>query len=698
MQQKMDRNNTSFPRKLYVSLKKYLEAPSDSPLQFHQRLAEHFFTNSDQRGLLIFHGTGTGKTMLAVAIADKLKNAYDVVIISAKSLKSNFVKEVEKYNKLKGEVASDEYSYVSLNSSNLMKQLQSLDKNDELVLLEKEYGVDSRINLDNKLVIVDEAQNFFNGVVSGSTGANSLYNAIMGSKNIRLLFLSATPIINDPFEVVPMFNMLAGESIFPDDYEEFHALFISGKEIINKERFKNRIYGLISYMGDWWKSESGHGILKRENFPDEMPTIVERIPMSSEQFSAYAIARDQETQVKKKKTTVKESMHKPKSDPSSSYRVQSRQISNFLFPSFAKEKKPSEFNKGFLKYVERITSEELTNPKLKEIYSPKMALMLERITQHPGLSVVYSSFVEGEGLRIFSEVLKHNGWEAYGPGEKTKKRFAFLTGNIDARDRQQTIDVFNTKANQFGRDIDCLLISGASAEGIDLRNVMSIHIMEPFWNYGRIAQVKARAIRYKSHEDYAPEDRKVYVYIYLSDYPVGYVPEVKDKKREAPQTTDVHLFFKSLKNKILIDKFYAAMVESSFDCSIHRESAPVGIREKIKCLTCLPTNKKLYYPNFKEELMHGNPCEESPDTKLNVKPVNHDGTEYYASIQESPANIYGKVQAPIVKIFKHDEELDAYTELSREDESFEHIMEQVVEMEEYKDAKITGGWQPFNTQ
>ena len=32
----------------------------------------------------------------------------------------------------------------------------------------------------------------------------------MGTKNIKLLFLTGTPIVNGPFDIVPLFNMLKG--------------------------------------------------------------------------------------------------------------------------------------------------------------------------------------------------------------------------------------------------------------------------------------------------------------------------------------------------------------------------------------------------------------------------------------------------------------------------------------------------------
>ena len=40
-----------------------------------------------------------------------------------------------------------------------------------------------------------------------------------------------------------------------------------------------------------------------------------------------------------------------------------------------------------------------------------------------------------------------------------------------------------------------LLTTKTGAEGIDLKNVRQVHIVEPYWNPVRLKQVKGRAIR-----------------------------------------------------------------------------------------------------------------------------------------------------------------------------------------------------------
>ena len=77
--------------------------------------------------------------------------------------------------------------------------------------------------------------------------------------------------------------------------------------------------------------------------------------------------------------------------------------------------------------------------------------------------------------------------------------------------------------NVRGEYIQVIMISSAGAEGISLKCVRQVHIMEPFWNYIRIDQVFGRAIRMKSHiNELLPKDeRNVEQYLYLSTLPEG---------------------------------------------------------------------------------------------------------------------------------------------------------------------------------
>ena len=62
----------------------------------------------------------------------------------------------------------------------------------------------------NEVIIIDEVHNFVREIINGSPQANIFYNWIIEAEDVKIIFLSATPIINKPSEIAILFNMLRG--------------------------------------------------------------------------------------------------------------------------------------------------------------------------------------------------------------------------------------------------------------------------------------------------------------------------------------------------------------------------------------------------------------------------------------------------------------------------------------------------------
>lgn len=626
------------------------EEADNNQLKYHQYIVVKFFTdNVNSRGFLINHKMGQGKTRLAVAIADRFVKSFPekrVIILSAKSLAENFRKEAELYIK---DSNLSNYSFVSLNSSNMFDNIMDLDKKFS------EFNSKEEV-LENCLLIIDEAHNLFNAITNGAKNAIALYDKILESKNIKLLFMSGTPCINHPFELVPCYNMLYGinttggadedeeieinhryadefldleengllggnensfnlyfnkrETLFTEDLDEFNSYFVDDQTnlIKNKEKFVDRIYGLTSYYGDWFIEDN------QLFFPTLLENKIIRVPMSDYQYARYEAVRDKERSEAKFTYKGKKSRFASNSGASSTYRVKSRQISNFCMPEEAFTNNKKDINK--------ITNTHLNNLKT---YSPKMLEMFDNIKLHtinnePG--IVYSQFVTGEGLNVFSRFLKLNNWNT----NENKPNFTILSGEISAEERAKIIIDFN---NNF---YNLLLLSSAGAEGIDLKGVRHIHIMEPFWNYARINQVITRGVRYKSHEHLPENQRTVQPYIYLADHPI------KAAKKAKELTTDVELYTNSLNNMKLINSFLQAVAESSFDCTAHNSRLPKELQDRLLCRICAPTKDKLFHPNFKKDMALPSTCLSYSESKISVKTVEFNGIKYFYT--ENPIKVY----------------------------------------------------------
>lgn len=172
-------------------------------------------------------------------------------------------------------------------------------------------------------------------------------------------------------------------------------------------------------------------------------------------------------------------------------------------------------------------------------------------------------------------------------------------------------------------------ITSAGAEGISLRNVRAVHIMEPYWNDVRLAQVKGRAIRICSHFDLPLEERNVDIYTYIACFPkqmqiarqgplkieeqiqrkdnlkvkeamAAKFPVDADFKEIYVTTSDEQLFYISQRKKELIDSLQSIMKDSAVDCVLNATENEINTK---RCITLDGTvGDYMYHPILAEDL------------------------------------------------------------------------------------------------
>jgi len=110
------------------------------------------------------------------------------------------------------------------------------------------------------MFVIEEAHRFINNVYNNVTSkkgkrAQVIYDYIQQEKkensNTRVMLLSATPAVNNPFEYALIFNLLRPGS-FPSSESIFEQIFISSANFASlnentKNMFQRRILGLVSY-------------------------------------------------------------------------------------------------------------------------------------------------------------------------------------------------------------------------------------------------------------------------------------------------------------------------------------------------------------------------------------------------------------------------------------------------------------------
>ena len=241
-------------------------------LLIHQRIVREYLNiYTPYRGLLLFHGLGSGKTCTSIAIAEAAKTHKRVFVMTPASLKMNFFSELKKcgdplYKKNQfWEFISVEGrpEYVSILSQILSIKVETVMKNGGAWLVdikktepnyaelspENQKSLDTQLNemirskyvdinyngltkqkfanleatyadpitgnpFDHSVVLVDEAHNLVSRIVNNLSNKTSisykLYNYLQSAQDVRIVFMSGTPIINYPNEMGVLFNMLRG--------------------------------------------------------------------------------------------------------------------------------------------------------------------------------------------------------------------------------------------------------------------------------------------------------------------------------------------------------------------------------------------------------------------------------------------------------------------------------------------------------
>ena len=391
--------------------------------------------------------------------------------------------------------------------------LHQLYKDENIIPSKKTFdGLDDKdkINIDkgDEVIFDKEVDIIFNVY-------RKLFDIKIGDENIDLTnndnfmdyFFEETTEISDKKKVLLKRMLLGLTSYYPND----RSSIINMPEILKP----NFIY-------DKYKE---YNIIKKIQ--------IELCPMSQKQFEKYYIAwlHDKEKSMKFNKKSMYVS---DKSD----YHINQRRICNMVYDNDSfrnikiKDSETSYLLEKENEYNNLMISNSLKINDRLQYYSPKFNKILNNINKFVGSTskgkiLFYSEFTADAGTEIFEKILLANGYTKFDPNDNNdikKYRYTFFTGlesQVLKKNRKINLDAFNEEKNKFGEYIQIMIISRVGAEGISLKNVRQVHILEPYWNYIRIDQVFGRAIRMKSHVELLPDNRNVEQYLYLSVFPDG---------------------------------------------------------------------------------------------------------------------------------------------------------------------------------
>ena len=532
--------------------------------KLHQHLYEQYLSfRSPYRSLLLYHSLGVGKTCSAITIAEAMLMGHmasegpRILVISSTALQRSFEDQI------KGECTNGIYQRLTNNDP---KRLATLIKSRyEFITYDgiKQYSKLNR-SLRNKTIIIDEAHNLRDETTKKES-AIDLEKMIRrnAGKGNRLVLLSATPMYDKPKEIFWLLGLLVYNDgvkvtmpketdIFDDDSQVGSTLTQEAQSVLQ------RLSGeYISYI----KSRNPFAFAQRLSpAQSHIPTYAAPWAVPLPDGLVTTPAGDLQTDA---------------------LTPQSYQAANIVFSNNKEgddgfksmfSRKNTNGDAMTLVYNQGSEGALMPTPNKLGRIAAKMMRICDLLRQSHGIVLIYSRYIYS-GVVPLAVALEHMGYQRYGQASilarnqaqlvrdpvKTGLKYCILSGDKDVMGAS-TIDscmrVINAANNINGDKIKVVLITQVAGEGLSLRNIREVHIMEPWFHMNRLDQVIGRAIRTCSHVDLPLFKRNVTVFLHAI---------------ESESASDLSIYREFVSKKIQqIQQVERVIQESAFDCDLMR--------------------------------------------------------------------------------------------------------------------------------
>ena len=430
--------------------------------------------------LLLFHGTGVGKTCSSVSIAEQFVDILErynkkVYILLNPSIEANFRKNIFNINKVKegkelAQCTRDTYlqkvkkykNYDDLekkvarkinnNYSFLGYQKFSNRYNMFITKLENMRFTKEQINkkikdyYSNSVIIVDEVHNIKESGSMMKDIPNQLARIVSNADNVKLILLSATPMFNQAEEIVFLLNLLLMNNKQPiiettDIFDKKGKLTPNGEKIL---AYKSR--GIVSYLrGEnplmfpkrLYPLNNKH-LLKPSEFPNKTR---DNEPINADDMIKNLKILNCPMTGYQKKLYSDFEIEKKSKDQADAFEMNGILLSNITYPPKNVKTVGSAEDAKDVKYMDVISNGGFDNVfnKSKEggrlsytsdnldfldtsnigKYSSKFKMILDNIKNSEGVIFIYSRFVS-TGVLSLALALEYNGYSKFGSGNLLK--------------------------------------------------------------------------------------------------------------------------------------------------------------------------------------------------------------------------------------------------------------------------------------
>lgn len=601
--------------------------------QYQSFVSQFLDYRSTYRDILIYHGLGSGKTLSAINVYNALYNytpGWNVFILIKASLKGSWLAELKEWlKKDEYEHRFQNIIFIHYDSPfadrNFLDALKNVDNaKKSLYIIDEVHNFIRNVYSNISSGVGKRAQVIYDYIIQDKKE----------NPDTRVVLLSGTPAINKPFELALLFNLLRPGIFPKSENEFNNLFVTSTNyQTLNKttkNMFQRRILGLVTYyIGatyDLYATQKIHYVdVPMSTYQDEIYAFFEDIetkmalntkikgsgntvykvytrqacnfvfPALNQTVNGEGRPRPGKFRISERESIrLSETGEIKDADKNKLINLNKylEAVSVFIntFKNYLDKQNASDKENGHTIFDDiqnfiskhdgdfaKFNKEETNKSKLfaaMYVSSPKMTNILFNIMKSPGPVTVYSNYVLMEGLEMFKvylDILGFYNWMTKKQLQTDKIGYVEFHGGIkDLEDRYAGMRAYNNVENKNGGQIKVILISPAGAEGLSLKNVRQIHIMEPYWNEVRIVQMIGRGIRQCSHKDLPMDQRHVDIYRYRSI-----------RSRVNKQSTDEYIEDVARSKDNLIQSFLDAVKEAAVDCNLFK--AHNMISQEYKC-------------------------------------------------------------------------------------------------------------------
>lgn len=475
----------------------------------------------------------------------------------------DFSKIIKKGIKLSNVKSSDIRNYLDTGDIKINEPIMKVFSN-SLVVCDEIHNAYNSFHINNWGTIMELVIDYYND--PSKKGKSLDYNSV------RIMYLSATPISNNPIELVSIINLLNNK----EDRVTNNMLFDSNGKLLPKKIpfIRSLLYGKISYVMDNNPVEYPSSSFVGESISHIHYLKFIRCPMSPFHKNTYIqLSNDQ---IKEKSSFDMNASKDTSSEFSESVLItkemriypvnlalHNRYLNDYILPNPNDDKlgiflgqdiehihhadKTWKENYGIYTEIDMFNQYVFSGPFLLEKnlkkYSAKYYKMLQIIydiirNKH-GKIFIYHHFVNNSGIVFIQSILQENGFllNDNEPLNSTKCihctqilqshskktdhefspiRFTMVTGNLSKTQIYKNLDRFNQKSNIQGNDIKIILGSKAIKESYNIKGIQHILVTHSPDNISDLVQVIGRGIRKYSHMDLPLNQRHTNIYMLVS--------------------------------------------------------------------------------------------------------------------------------------------------------------------------------------